>query len=304
MAKPALVVMAAGIGSRYGGLKQVEPVGPNGEILLEYSIYDALQAGFGVIIFIIKKENQDLFHSRIGQTIADHGEIVYVCQELDDLPEGFSVPTARQKPWGTGHAVLSCKNVIDMPFGVINADDFYGRWSFEALCSYLKKARDQEYEFCAVGYKLNNTLSDHGHVARGVCKIDDQGYLVEVHERLRIEKFNDLVKYTEDGGTWFEIPGESVVSMNMWGFTPKIFPELEERFLTFLRSPESDLAVSEFLLPDVVNQLLAEKKAAVKVLPSDETWFGLTYKEDLEQVKREVWELIKEGVYPERIWDQ
>lgn len=305
MTKPTLVVMAAGVGTRYGGLKQVEPIGPNGEIILDYSIFDALQAGFGKIIFIIKKENHDLFHSMIGQKIANQCEIVYVYQELEDLPDGFMVPATRRKPWGTGHAVLSCNNVVDMPFGVINADDFYGRTSFGLLCSYLKGARDPDgdYNFCAVGYKLINTLSAHGHVARGVCRIDDQGYLVEVRERLHIEKFNDSVMYTEDGETWFEIPSDSVVSMNMWGFTPELFPELEERFVSFLRNKENDLTKSEFLLPDVVNQLLVEKKAAVKVLPSEETWFGLTYQEDLEGVKQRVRKLIKEGAYPEMIWD-
>jgi len=305
MTQPALVVMAAGIGSRYGGLKQIEPIGPNGEIMLDYSMYDARQAGFGRIIFIIKREIQDLFHSRINQTIGRHFDVTYVYQELDHLPEGITLPAGRKKPWGTGHAVLSCKDVIDIPFGVINADDFYGRNAFKALCTYLERARNKEndYDFCMVGYKLENTLTEHGYVARGVCKINQEGYLVEVRERTRIEKFGGTVMYTENGEQWFEIPGDSLVSMNMWGFTPALFPELEKSFLNFLRNHEGELLGSEFFLPDVVNQLLAENKATVKVLPSNERWFGVTYKEDMDRVKQALRKLIKKGIYPETIWE-
>ena len=304
MSQPALVVMAAGIGSRYGGLKQIEPIGPNGEVMLDYSIYDARQAGFGKIIFIISKEIRDVFQNRFDQTIGKNCEITYVYQELDDLPDDWTVPAGRKKPWGTGQAVLSCQGVVDLPFGVINADDFYGRSAYESLCTYLNRARDQYSgnDFCMVGYNLENTLTEHGHVARGVCKIDQEGYLVEVHERTRIEKVNGLVMYTEDGETWIEIPGDSVVSMNMWGFTPQLFPELENRFLHFLRSKEGELSKSEFFLPDVVNQLLDEDKAAVKVLPSNERWFGVTYKGDMDRVKQAVRKLIEKGVYPEPLW--
>lgn len=305
MSKPALIVMAAGIGSRYGGLKQIESIGPQGEIILDYSIYDALQAGFGKIIFIINKDIQDLFRIRIDQSIEKHCEITYVYQELDDLPEGMTVPTGRKKPWGTGHAVLSCRDVVDMPFGVINADDFYGRKAFESLYTYLSKARDQDnsYDFCMVGYNLENTLTEHGHVARGVCKIDQEGYLADVRELTQIEKFGEVERYTEDGETWNEISGDSVVSMNMWGFTPELIPELDKRFLKFLRSNEGKLSKSEYFLPDVINQLLDENKATVKVLPSSEQWFGVTYKEDVERVKIAVRKLVEEGIYPENVWE-
>jgi dTDP-glucose pyrophosphorylase len=305
ISNPALVVMAAGIGSRYGGLKQIEPVGPNGEIILDYSIYDAMQAGFGKIIFVIKREIEQAFRARIEQTIGKLYEIEYVNQELGNLPEGFEIPEERRKPWGTAHAVLSCRSVVDGPFAVINADDFYGRTAFESVYAYLNRAGDHHsgYDFCVVGYKLENTMTEHGHVARGVCKIDQEGYLVEVRERTRIEKINKAVMYSDDGSTWIEIPGDNVVSMNMWGFTPELFPELEKRFLYFLQSNENDLSKSEYFLPDVVNQLLYEKRAAVKVLPSNEQWFGVTYKKDMDWVKQAVGKLIDQGIYPETIWE-
>ncbi len=303
MSDPALVVMAAGIGSRYGGLKQIEPVGPCGEIILDYSIHDAKQAGFGKVVFVINKETEKQFRARVSQTIGQHCETAFVFQELNNLPEGFEVPQGRQKPWGTAHAVLSCQKIVATSFAVINADDFYGRTSFQALCTHLRGAKDRDsgYDFCMVGYNLKNTLTEHGHVARGVCTVDREGNLVEVHERTRIEIFNQAVKYTQNGETWIEIPGDSVVSMNMWGFTPVVFEELEGRFLHFLKS-NNDLLNAEYFLPEVVNQLLDEKKATVKVLPSQERWFGVTYKPDLSIVKKAVRKLIKQGVYPETLW--
>ena len=304
MSDPGLIVMAAGIGSRYGGLKQIEPIGPGGEIILDYSIYDARQAGFGKIVFVIKTEIQQAFHARIEQTIGQHCEIDYAFQELGNLPKGFEVPQGRRKPWGTAHAVLSCQHLVDIPFGVINADDFYGRTSFQALGAYLRTAldRDDVYDFCMVGYNLKNTLTDHGHVARGVCTVDQAGYLEEVRERTRIEKFNGEAKYTENGETWIDIPGDSLVSMNMWGFTPSVFNELGGRFSNFLNDYRDNLMNAEYFLPDVVNQLLEEKKAMVKVLQTQEQWFGVTYKEDRTRVKNAVQELIQQGVYPENLW--
>ncbi len=304
MSDTALIVMAAGIGSRYGGLKQIEPIGPSGEITLDYSIYDARKAGFGKIIFVINKDIERAFRERIDQTLGQHYKTAYIYQDLDDLPGGFDVPRGRQKPWGTAHAVLSCKNLINRPFAVINADDFYGRAAFQALGKYLQGAKDRKnrYDFCMVGYDLRNTLTEHGHVARGVCSVDQDGYLISIRERTRIKKFNGVVKYTENGETWIDISGDSLVSMNMWGFTPLMFAELGERFAQFLAENRGNLSTAEYFLPDVVNQLLVEKKAAVQVLRTQEKWFGVTYQEDVIRVKNAVQELILQGIYPKKLW--
>jgi NDP-sugar pyrophosphorylase family protein len=304
MSKPDLVVMAAGIGSRYGGLKQIEPVGPGGEIILDYSVFDARKAGFGKIIFVINRQMESDFRERIAQTIGQHCETVYAYQELDNLPAGFDVPPDRVKPWGTAHAVLSCKDRVDTSFAVINADDFYGQTAFQALGSYLKHAQDMEdsYNFCMVGYHLINTLTEHGHVARGVCKVDQEDRLIEIRERTRIEQFNGQVKYTEDSETWVELPVDSLVSLNLWGFTPGILTEIEERFARFLVENRGNLLMAEYFLPEVVNQLLGENKAVVQVLRTDERWFGVTYQEDKIRVKDAVQELIRQGVYPQKLW--
>lgn len=304
MSEPTLVVMAAGIGSRYGGLKQTEPVGPNGEIMIEYSIYDALNAGFGKVVFVIKQDIEEAFRERVGKTIEKQCETIYVFQQVEDVPEGFEVPPDRQKPWGTGHATLSCRNVVHSPFAVINADDFYGRSSYQTLCHYLRSARDRDgvYDYCMVGYVLENTLTEHGHVARGVCTVDEDGFLVEIRERTRIEKFGEIVKYTEDAETWVEIPGESVVSMNMWGFTPSLFLELEVRFPQFLQENRDNIQKAEYFLPDVVGDLIRENKARVRVLSTNERWFGVTYKQDKPRVRQAIRGLIRCGVYPENLW--
>lgn len=305
MSDAALIVMAAGIGSRYGGLKQIEPIGPSGEITLDYSIYDARKAGFGKIIFVINKDIERAFRERIDQTLGQHNETAYIYQELDDLPGGFDVPQGRQKPWGTAHAVLSCKKLINSPFAVINADDFYGRTAFQALGEYLQGAKDRKnrYNFCMVGYDLRNTLTEYGHVARGVCSVDQDGFLITIRERTRIKKFNGNIKYTKDGETWIDIPGDSLVSMNMWGFTPLMFAELGERFAQFLAENRGDLSTAEYFLPDVVNQLLVENKAAVQVLRTQEKWFGVTYQEDKIRVMNAIQVLIKKGVYPGQLWE-
>lgn len=208
MTKPVLVIMAAGIGSRYGGLKQIDPMGPNGEIIMDYSIYDALKSGFGKVVFVIKKEMEELFREKIGRKIEKLVDTEYAFQSIDDVPDWFSVPPERVKPWGTAHAVRCCRNVVDSPFAVINADDFYSRNSFEVLYDYLKDAKDQKgkYQFCLVGFRIENTLTEHGHVARGVCTVGSNGELQEIHERTRIQKFGDSAKYTEDGTTWIDIP--------------------------------------------------------------------------------------------------
>jgi len=304
MVKPTLVIMAAGLGSRYGGLKQIDPVGPNGEIIIDYSIYDALKAGFGKIVFIIKEDFQEAFKERIGYRIEKLVDTEYVFQELDDIPKGIQVPEGRTKPWGTGHAVLSCRNVVDTPFAVINADDFYGASTFRLLYEFLTTGDDTQgvYRYAMAGFTLENTLSDHGHVARGVCKVDSEGYLEEVHERTNIQKFGDKAKYTEDGQNWIELDKNSIVSMNTWGFTPSIFRELEERFMGFFHNNSSNILKAEYFLPEVIDSLIREKKAKVKVLPSKDRWYGVTYKEDKPLVIDAISNFIKQGIYPEKLW--
>jgi NDP-sugar pyrophosphorylase family protein len=302
---PTLIVMAAGIGSRYGGLKQVDPIGPNGEIVIDYAVFDALRAGFGKVVFLIRKDIEEIFRERVGSTIEKQVQTVYVFQELDNLPPGFSVPPERKKPWGTGHAVLSCKDAVHEPFAVINADDFYGPGAFQALADYLRQAQDQEsgpYDYSMAGYDLENTLSEHGTVSRGVCEVTPDGYLAQVRERTKIKRFGDEVKYTENGEDWVTLPAHSTVSMNMWGFTPSFFKELEQIFPRFLKANVETMSKVEFYLPFVVNQLLNEQKARVKVLPVQEKWFGVTYPEDRASVQEAIRGLVRQGVYPKSLW--
>ncbi len=305
MVKPTLVIMAAGMGSRYGGLKQIDPVGPNGEIIMDYSIYDALKAGFGKIVFVIKEDFQEVFKERIGDRIEKLVDTSYVFQKIDDIPYGVQVPEGRVKPWGTGHAVLSCRNAVDTPFAVINADDFYGASTFRLLNDYLTSGADTQgmYRYSMAGFILENTLSDHGHVARGVCNVDSEGYLQEIHERTNIQKFGEKAKYSDDGQNWVEIPKNSIVSMNTWGFTPSIFEELEARFNAFFNDNSSNLLKAEYFLPEVVDSLISEKKARVKVLPSKDRWYGVTYQEDKPLVKNAISNFIEQGVYPEKLWE-
>ncbi|MFY9592703.1 MAG: sugar phosphate nucleotidyltransferase [Caldicoprobacterales bacterium] len=301
MKKPALVIMAAGMGSRYGGLKQIDPVGPNGEIIIDYSIYDALKAGFDKVVFIIKEEIEEAFREVIGSRIEKKVETAYVFQDIDDLPEGFTRPAEREKPWGTGHAVLSCRGKIDRPFSVINADDFYGRDSFQVLYDYLKDIDDvKSYNYAMVGFILKNTLTEHGYVSRGICQVNSQGYLEDIKERTKIQRFSDGVKYQEDG-EWITIPENSIVSMNMWGFTPSIFDELETGFSNFLEKNKDNIEKAEFFLPNLVGDLVTDDKAKVKVLTSNERWYGVTYKEDKPIVKKAIGELIKQGIYPDKL---
>lgn len=304
MAGPTLVVMAAGIGSRYGGLKQMDPIGPNGELVIEYSIYDALDVGFGKVVFIIRQEIAEAFRSKVGKIVEERCETAHVLQSIQDLPEGFLVPAGRQKPWGTGHAVLSCREEVDSPFAVINADDFYGRSSFHIIHDYLMDAEDEGgvYDYCMVGYSVENTLTEHGHVSRGICTVSQDGFLMDIHERLRVEKFGELPMYTEDGENWIEIPKGTVVSMNMWGFTSSLLLELGSRFPQFLRENRDKLRKAEYLLPRVVADLLGERKASVRILPTDERWFGVTYRQDMLGVRQAIQDLIDRGVYPERLW--
>lgn len=306
MNAPALIIMAAGIGSRYGGLKQVDPIGPNGEIIIDYSVYDALRAGFEKVVFVIRKDLEDAFREKIGRNIEKRAETVYVFQDVNDVPPGIQVPPEREKPWGTGHAVLSCKHVVDEPFAVINADDFYGRQAFDALGSYLRQAQDQPgwYDYSMVGYVLRNTLSEFGSVARGVCELTPGGYLARVQERTRVEKDGDDARFTEDGEQWQHLPGDSIVSMNFWGFTPGFFAELEAAFPRFFERSAGNILKAEFFLPDVVNALLQAGKARVRVLPVSERWFGVTNKADRPVVQAALRELVEQGVYPRDLWGE
>jgi hypothetical protein len=304
MQKPTLVVLAAGIGRRYGGLKQVDPVGPNSELILDYSVYDALQAGFEAVVFVIRPDMEEAFRQQIGRNVEGRCQVRYVFQRLDDVPVGFEVPPERQKPWGTGQATLSCRDVVHTPFAVINADDLYGRSAYQALATYLRGAQDRDgrYDYCMVGYPVENTLSEYGHVSRGVCRLDQEGYLVEIHERTRVERSGDAARYTEDGEHWLQIPRGTPVSMNLWGFTPSLFSELDARFRCFLQEKRTNLLSAEFYLPEVVGALVREGRATVRVLPSTEQWFGITYQEDRPRVEKAIRDLIHQGVYPEKLW--
>ena len=302
--KPVLVVMAAGMGSRYGGLKQIDPVGSQGEAILDYSLYDAHEAGFETAVIIIKEAIREDFMSTVGKRLEKCPmEIRYAYQELHKLPAGYTVPEGRTKPWGTCHAVLCAKDLIDgAPFGVINADDYYGKSAFRVLYQALCNAVDGEYyDYCMVGYQLGNTVTDNGSVARGVCQTDGNGYLAQIVERTRIEKYEGGIHYTEDGENWTDVPADTVVSMNMWGYTPSFLKELEEgfpKFLDNLQNPQK----SEYFLPLAVETLLSEKKATVKVLESPDRWFGVTYAADKPQVVAALREKTRQGLYPDGLW--
>lgn len=305
MKKPVLVIMAAGMGSRYGGLKQMDPVDENGHIIMDFSIYDAMRAGFEKVVFIIKKENEEDFRECIGNRVAEKMQVEYVFQDLHNLPEGYHVPEGREKPWGTGHAVLSCLSVIDGPFAVINADDYYGREAFQVIYDFLSSHEDgKKYQYVMVGYYLKNTLTENGHVARGVCSADENSKLTGIVERTRIENREDGPAYTEDEGkTWVSLPKDSIVSMNMWGFTASMLTELQERFANFLeRNLAKNPLKCEYFLPFVVDELLKESKAEVTVLKSADRWYGVTYKEDKPVVVQAMRELKEAGLYPQGNW--
>lgn len=308
MDKPVLVIMAAGMGSRYGGLKQIDPVDAQGHIIMDFSIFDAVRAGFEKVIFIIKKENETDFRAAIGDRLSSVLDVAYVYQDLQNLPEGYAVPEGRVKPWGTGHAVLSCINEIDSPFAVINADDYYGSHAFQMAYDFLTAESDEtdKYHYMMVGYRLENTLTDNGHVARGVCVTDENGYLQTIDERTHIEKRGEGVAYTEDDGkTWTELAMDDTVSMNMWGFSASMLQELQSRFAAFLdKNLEKNPLKCEYFLPFVVDELLGEKKADVKVLKSMDKWYGVTYKEDKPMVVAAIQKLKEGGLYPQNLWEK
>ena len=305
MKKPVLVIMAAGMGSRYGGLKQMDPVDENGHIIMDFSIYDAIRAGFEKVVFIIKKENEALFKECVGDRVAKKMQVEYVFQDLHNLPEGYIVPEGREKPWGTGHAVLSCLSAVDGPFAVINADDYYGREAVQIIYDFLTTHQDDEkYQYTMVGYYLKNTLTENGHVARGVCIADEEGKLTGITERTRIEKHAAGPAYTEDDGeTWTKLPEDTIVSMNMWGFTSSILQELNNRFARFLEENlRKNPLKCEYFLPFVVDELLKENKAEVTVLKSPDRWYGVTYKEDKPVVVEAIKNMRSAGLYPQGNW--
>ena len=307
MNKPVLVIMAAGMGSRYGGLKQIDPVDEEGHIIMDFSMYDAKQAGFEKVIFIIKRENEADFREAVGDRMSKYMEVSYAFQELQNIPEGYEVPEGRVKPWGTAHAVLSCIDQIDGPFAVINADDYYGKEAFRLIYDYLATHQDDDkYRYTMVGYQLGNTVTDNGHVARGVCDMNENGELVAIHERTRIEKREGGITYTEDDGkTWTEVPADTTVSMNMWGFTKSILKEIKDGFPAFLEEGlKTNPMKCEYFLPTVVSNLLEADQATVAVLKSADKWYGVTYKEDKPVVVAAIKKMKEDGLYPEHLWEE
>lgn len=307
MDKPVLVIMAAGMGSRYGGLKQIDPVDGEGHIIMDFSIYDAKKAGFEKVIFIIKKENEIDFKEAVGDRISKYVEVSYAYQDIENLPEGYAVPEGRVKPWGTAHAVLSCIDEIHGPFAVINADDYYGREAFQLIYDYLSTHEDDnKLRYTMVGYQLGNTVTDNGHVARGICDMDAEGELIAIHERTRIEKRDGGIAFTEDDGeTWTKVPADTTVSMNMWGFTYSILKEIKAGFPDFLEEGlKSNPMKCEYFLPSVVSRLVEDGQAAVAVLKSADKWYGVTYKEDKPVVEKAVQTMKEKGIYPEHLWEE
>ena len=306
MKKPQLVIMAAGLGSRYGGLKQMDPVDPQGQWIIDYSIFDAIRAGFGQIVLIVKPENEQLFRDTLGKRIGDKAEILYAHQKPDILPAGFSIPEGRVKPWGTAHAVLCAKDQIDAPFAVINADDFYGAEAYRVMYNFLTE-NHPEYESSMVGYLIENTLTENGSVARGVCAMDESNqYLTGIVERTHIEPRQGGAAFSEDKGETFTfLPAGTVVSMNFWGFHPVILSEIENRFAPFLsENLEKNPLKCEYFLPLIPNQLIQEGKGTVKVLPTAEKWHGVTYHDDMPKVKAAIQAMKDQGQYPDNLWEE
>nr|WP_319399236.1 sugar phosphate nucleotidyltransferase [uncultured Carboxylicivirga sp.] len=297
--KPTLLILAAGMGSRYGGLKQMDELGPHGESIIDYSVYDAIQSGFDKVVFVIREDFADVFKERFEPRLAGKIKTEYVYQDLKDLPEGFSVPEGREKPWGTGHAILMAKEVINEPFAIINADDFYGREAYKQVFDFVAESK-VENEYAMVGYKLNNTLSEHGTVSRGVCETNSEGNLVNIVERTKIGYEGEKIFfYEEDSKT--ELTGTEAVSMNFWAFKPNYFQKLEDAFLDFLKEKGQEMK-SEFYFNAVVDQLIKKEEASTKVIRTDSKWFGVTYKEDKPLVQKKIDELISDGIYPAKLW--
>ena len=298
--KPTLFILAAGMGSRYGGLKQLDGLGPNGETIMDYSVFDAMRAGFGKVVFVIRKDFEEDFRKVVLSKYADHVPCEVCFQGIDNLPEGFTRNPERTKPWGTNHAVLMAKDIIKEPFMVINADDFYGKESFEVMAKFLLDVNGQEGKYCMAGYRVGNTLSEHGTVSRGVCATDKMGFLTDVVERTAIENKNGHVVY-QDNGVDVEIPFETPVSMNMWGFTPEYFTYAEEAFKAFLTENSQELK-AEFYIPTLVNDMIKSGKATCQVLDTTAKWFGVTYADDRQMVVDKIQALVDAGVYPDKLF--
>ena len=298
--KPTLVVLAAGMGSRYGGLKQLDSFTPQGDSIIDFSIYDAIQVGFGKIVFIIRKKIAKEFKANFNKKLEGRIEVVYVYQEIENIPEKY-LQSARTKPWGTGHALLMAKEVVKENFAIINGDDFYGRAAFKLMEKTLREKDKLAYNFNAIGYLLKNTLSDHGYVSRGECIVDKNGYLISVIERTQIKRMESGIMRKTDTGEMIPMDGNTTVSMNLWGFTPKCFEFVDQLFESFLEEHQENLN-AEFYLPSIVNEMLKSKKVRVKVLKSGEKWFGVTYKEDKVFVQKEMEALKERGIYPSKIW--
>lgn len=299
--RPTLFVLAAGMGSRYGGLKQLDGLGPGGETIMDYSIYDAIKAGFGKLVFVIRKSFEKDFREIIIKKYEKIIPVEVVFQELDNLPDGFEVNPEREKPWGTNHAVMMGKEVINEPFAVINADDFYGADGFQVLSDFLIQLKDTENKYCMVGYRVGNTLSESGTVARGVCETDDEGNLTGVVERTQIKRIDGVVKYKDESDNWVAIDDNTPVSMNMWGFTPDYFKHSDDYFVKFLNDNADDLK-AEFFIPLLVNHLIVNGVSTVKVLDTTSQWFGVTYADDRPGVVEKFKELVDDGEYPSPLW--
>ncbi len=297
--KPTLLVLAAGMGSRYGSLKQIDPIGPSGETIIDYSVYDALKAGFGKVVFVIRKNIEQDFRETLLEKFKNVTEVDYVFQELDMLPSGFSVPPDRQKPWGTAHAILVAKNAVKTPFAVINADDFYGFEAFDITARFLED-KEMESNYSMAGYLLKNTLSEHGSVSRGICKTNNEGYLESITELTQIKKSGGQIVYFK-GNNQNSIDENTKVSMNFWGFTPAIFSQIKEGFGSFLENNINDLK-SEYYIPAVIDNLIKQNLADVRVLTSNSSWFGITYKEDKSKAVENINDLIQKGKYPSKLW--
>lgn len=299
--KPTLLILAAGMGSRFGGLKQVEPVGPNGEAIIDYSIYDAIRAGFGKVVFIIRESFADAFKEKFDKILKGKVEVEYVYQELDNLPKGFSLPEGREKPWGTAHAILMARDVIKEPFCALNADDFYGAEAYKVMSKFLTESTDPT-EYSMVGYQLNKTLSEYGSVSRGLCNVDENDGLIKIVETIKIIKRGDEIISVESDGSEVLLTGEESASMNIWGFKTSIFEKLEQHFVEFLKK-EIDKPKSEMFIPTVVFEMIEANEAKVKVLKADSPWFGVTYKEDKPFVVDKIKALIEQGEYPAKLWE-
>ena len=315
MNKPVLIIMAAGMGSRYGGLKQIDPVSDKGEIILDFSLYDAMMAGFEDVIFVIKEENETDFRALIDERAGKHMNVRYAFQKLEDIPEGYKVPEGREKPWGTCHAVMSARHLVNGPFAVINADDYYGPGAFQSMYDFLEKSAEEaakeeaagtkpaQYEFCMIGYELKNTITENGHVSRGVCDVTDGGYLKDIVERTKIMRRDGGIQYTEDGESWVTLPEDTVVSMNFWGFSKDMMTEMVARFPEFLdEALKTNPLKGEYFLPGVVDTLLKEEKARVRVLRSRDKWYGVTYKQDKQTVVDALQAMKDKGLYPDVLW--